>query len=62
MSEEEKLKWMFEQVHGETTGNCGLYVNDSGREVSVDLMKNGAVCWSRTKSELVFEFLTKHLD
>ena len=63
MTEEEKLLWMFEQVHGEMTGACYAEVNYSYVDgpVSVSCMKDGQVCWTTNKADLVFDFLTKHL-
>jgi hypothetical protein len=63
MSDHEKLLWMFEQVHGAMTGSCYTEVNedDDGVPVSVSCMKDGCECWTATKLDLVFDFLTKDL-
>jgi hypothetical protein len=62
MNEEEKLKWMFNQVHGELSGSCNLVIDDRNGEIGAHVMKGGNLCWSTTKIDLVFDFLTMHLD
>ena len=65
MNDEEKLMWMFTQVHGEITGRCytEIVLDEYGRTpVAVAVMKDGNLCWSATKCDLVFDFLTRHLD
>ena len=61
-----KLLWMFEQVHGwqGKSGSCYTEVveDDDGNAVVVEVRKNGNLCWSDTKLDLVFKYLTKHLD
>lgn len=62
MNDHEKLLWMFEQVHGVMTGSCYALVNEEhGEPVSVSCMKDGMACWTATKLDLVFDFLTKDL-
>lgn len=66
MSEEEKILWMFKEVHGEFVGSCHLEVEERETEggltvFSVNVMKDGNLCWSATKTDLVFDYLTKHL-
>jgi hypothetical protein len=63
MNDDEKLMWMFEEVHGKITGSCYTEINynDDQEPIGVSVMKDGNLCWSRTKSDLVFEFLTRHL-
>lgn len=64
MNDAEKLMWMFGQVHGEITGSCYTEIeeDEDGRPIAVHVMKNGNRCWSATKTDLVFDYLTKHLD
>ena len=66
MGEEEKLLWMFTQVHGEIIGACYLEVEIADEfeieETRVNVMKQGNLCWSASKVDLVFDYLTKHLD
>ncbi len=66
MSEEEKLIWLFKQVHGkeESDSACSpeiYYDPDNYLEdpAGVHLMKHGNVCWSVTKADLMFDFLIK---
>lgn len=69
MNEEEKLLWMFEQVHGKEEFGKAFspeiyYDSDDYLEdpAGVHLMKHGNVCWSKSKLDLVFDYLTRHLD
>lgn len=64
MSDEEKLMWMFNQVHGEITGSCYTEVvyDEDENPVAVNVMKNGNLCWSADKTDLMFNYLTKHLN
>jgi len=64
MNDEEKMKWMFEKVQGEMTGACYAEVtyNEDEEPDGVACMKHGNVCWSKNKTELVFDYLTRHLD
>lgn len=64
MNDEDKLLWMFKEVHGEITGACYIEVecDDMGDPIAVHCMKDGNLCWTKTKLDLVFEYLTKHLD
>lgn len=66
MSEEEKLLWMFKQVHGEITGSCYLEVQqyDGCEELDepiVKVMKDGNLCWEASRSKLTFDYITKDL-
>jgi len=65
MNEEEKMIWLFEQVDGQldTRTGCSLEIDDGdyGSESFLKLMKDGNCCWSKTKAELVFDYLTKDL-
>ncbi len=62
MTDEEKLLWMFKEVHGDT-GRCYPEVKEDykGDPHKVNLMKDGEVCWSVSKADLMFDYLTKHL-
>jgi hypothetical protein len=64
MNDEEKLMWMFEQVYGRITGSCYTEVekDESDDPIAVHVMKYGNYCWSKTKLDIVFDYLTKHLS
>lgn len=65
MSDENKLMWLFEQVHGKITGSCYtelVYDEDNDKLIAVDVMKDGNLCWSASKLDLVFDYLTRHLE
>lgn len=61
MTDEEKPIWMFEQAHGKVTGSSYLEVDEDFPPSMIHVMKDGNVCWSKTKAELVFDYLTKDL-
>jgi hypothetical protein len=65
MSDDEKLMWMFEQVHGKISGACEAIViyddYNPDKPIQIDVVKYGKLCWSATKLDLIFEFLTKDL-
>jgi hypothetical protein len=65
MDDKEKLLWMFKEVHGEMTGACSaklVYGEDCYDPIGVACIKGGAICWQSSKIDLVFNYLTKHLD
>ncbi|QGZ16042.1 hypothetical protein Kuja_0510 [Vibrio phage vB_VchM_Kuja] len=68
MNDEQKLLWMFKQVHGDIDADqsaCYTEVNcwdDKGRPVSVAVMKNGHECWSVDKTEILFDFIMNNLS
>jgi hypothetical protein len=57
MNDEEKLLWMFEQVHGKMSLSC--YAEVDAEEGTVSCMKDGNVCWTVTKADLVFDYIMK---
>lgn len=63
MITEQKLLWMFEQVHGELTNQFKLKLDydDSMNPIAVEIWKNGNRCQTATKLDLIFDYLTKHL-
>ena len=63
MNDEDKLLWMFTEVHGDITGACYTEVetDDDGTALGINVMKHGNLCWSASKTDLVFGYLTKHL-
>lgn len=63
MNADDKLLWMFTEVHGQITGRCyvELVSDEGGNPIAVDVMKDGHVCWSATKVDLMFDYITKHL-
>ena len=68
MTEEEKMIWLYEQVDGklDTRTGCSLVVraldpDDWDSEMVLSLMKDGNVCWSLSKTDLVFDYITRDL-
>lgn len=68
MTEEEKLKKMFIAVHGDIdndSSSCYLEIIESedydnyGDTIGVSLCKDGHVCWSKTKVDILFDYITK---
>ena len=63
MTDKDKLMWLFEQVHGKITGSCYTeIITEDYKPVAVDVMKDGNLCWSASKLDLVFDYLTRHLE
>ena len=64
MSEEEKMLYMFELVHGKMTKSCSAAIIKDGddKPMGVACVKDGDVCWSRSREDLVFEYATRSLD
>ena len=62
MTEEQKMIWMFEQANGvlDTRTGCS-FVTDNYPPTELILMKDGNECWSKSKAELVFDYLTREL-
>lgn len=65
MTEEEKLLAMFHAVHGEITGSCKAVavvvddINWGEGETRVEVIKDGHVCWSKSKLDVLFDYMTK---
>lgn len=64
MDDKDKLLKMFTDIHGEITGSCYVQVqyNDNNEAIGVSCMKDGNVCWTANKSDLLFDFITKNLE
>lgn len=65
-SQKERLLWLFAQVHGEVSGSCyAEAVEDEDEDdqfIAVNVMKNGNLCWSTTREELMLDFMTMTPD
>ncbi|AGN51556.1 hypothetical protein VPLG_00117 [Vibrio phage eugene 12A10] len=68
MNDEEKLKKMFMAVHGDIDANrssCYLRVVESeeydtyGEPAAIEVCKDGSVCWTKTKTDILFDYITK---
>jgi hypothetical protein len=60
MTDEEKLEKMFTEVHGEMTGSCSIEVSYNDYEPDgIHVMKDGNVCWSKSKIDILFDYITK---
>lgn len=66
MTDEEKMLWMFKKVHGEDTGSCQaeIFIDEDYPHdlLGVNLMKDECICWTKLKVDIVFDYLTMHLD
>jgi len=64
MSDEEKLLHMFKMKHGEMTGSCSAEVIMDGdhNPTIVACIKDRKVCWSETREELVFYYVTRDIE
>ena len=64
MDDNEKMLWMYEQVYGpqDPSSTCKAVVHeDEDGYLEIHMMKDGHVCWSMSKADLIFEYLTKGL-
>jgi hypothetical protein len=60
----DKLMWLFKQVHGEITGRCSAKVvyDDEMNAIGVSVMKDGNTCWTATKEDLMFDYITRNAE
>lgn len=62
MSEEQKMIWMFEQINGQVKGKYSIEVlGEYGEEAYVQILKHGVPSWTVTKTELLFDYITRDL-
>ncbi len=70
MDLEEKLLYMFGAVHGELSCAVRVYYNDDvddneeghcGDASGVAVVKGGCVCWSKTKEDILFDYVTRDM-
>jgi len=63
MSEEQKLLRMYKEVHGEESGRCYTeiaYADEYPHEaIGVNLMKDGNLVAFYSKTDLLFDYVTK---
>lgn len=61
MTMEEKMTKMFNEIHGVPSLSCYTEVelDEDCNPIYIHLMKDGNICWSMSKADLVFEYLTK---
>jgi hypothetical protein len=62
MSDEEKMMIMFTAVHGDMTGSCYAEVElheDTSMPIAIHCMKDGNICWTATKLDILFDYMTK---
>ena len=66
MTEEQKVLYMFELLHGKMTGACSaqlMYDEENDNEIyGVACVKDGEVVWCTTLVYLVFAYATRDLD
>ena len=60
-NDEERIMILFEAVHGVISGSCytELSYDDMGDLVGVDVMKDGNFCWHSSKTDLLFDYITR---
>mgnify|MGYP000043759767 FL=1 len=62
MNDEDKLLKMFIAVHGEPTCSCYLEVQEDDEfitPIGISMMKDGHVCWTTSKVDILFDYLTR---
>ncbi len=66
MNKEDRMIWMYNEIHEALTGSCYLEVTNPESweegEATISVMKDGNLCYSYTLSELTFDYVTRHLD
>ena len=64
MNEDEKIMWMFTKVHGVIGGACytEIVYDDEIIPIAVDVKKDGHLCWTATKGDLVFDYICKYFS
>ena len=60
MDIDEKMAKMFNAVHGDISSTCDLVpYHDCNFDIQgFNVMKDGQLCWSVTKVELLFDYVT----
>ena len=63
MNDDDKLLWMFNQVHGYLSLSCHAEIDfdEEGNALGVNVIKDGSVCWRVSKVDLLFGYITKDL-
>lgn len=61
MDKEERLRHLFNLVHGERTTNCytEIVFNTEGAPTGINLMKDGNICWTVSVLDLLFAYVMK---
>lgn len=70
MTKEEKLRFMYEAVHGSMQTNSSAEIEvvstwswEEDREVlTVECTKDGILYWTMTREEVLFDYLTRDLN
>lgn len=59
MNNDDRILWIFEKRYGKMTGSCYLELDrDEDEEaVGVNVMKDGNLCWSVSKLDLLFDYI-----
>ena len=64
MTDKDKLLRMYKELHGEVTGSCYLEMmidpDDEYTPIGVQVMKDGNLCSTYTKTDLLFDYITKN--
>ncbi len=61
MTDEEKLLRMFAEVHGNDFNRCTVEVDydEDDNLLGVSVTKCGALCWKATKTDILFDYITR---
>lgn len=57
---ENELLKLFHEIHGDISGSCYLQIRED--EDVVRVMKDGNLCWTATKTDLMFDYIMKNLE
>ena len=60
---DDDLMLLFEYVHGRISGACytKVFTDDEDSPAEVAVIKDGNICWSVTKLDLVFEYIVRQI-
>ncbi len=64
MDEEQRMLWMANEVYGPAGTSCYFethYSDSYDQPLVLALMKDSSTCWTKSKVDLVFDYLTKDL-
>jgi hypothetical protein len=64
MNDEEVMLHLFKLSHGEMTGSCSAkaFEDSDGCFIYVACMKDGGVCWTASREELMFDHLVRGMN
>ena len=61
MSDEDVMLRMFAEVYGAVAGSCytDFDYDEDDKLIGISVMKDSNACWSKTKTDIVFDYIAK---